>query len=1057
MCSRQASTTTAQINLSSLSTSNYSHTTQAYITNYFQPMNQHHQRSAENPNVNPAEMNGNSTPAESNENLATPESNEISVLAETVSLSSLPTYYNNVRSITNKRNICMMIDLSVYKVLCFTETWLSDAHFSSVYFPAKFNVYRCDRVNTASRSGGVAVLVHRSLRSKQLILDVETELDCEYLAIEVSVKPTPLIYYVCYMSVFDHQIAMKHHRRVKLITENYLNHRIIVLGDFNLHDIIWTSDQDNLNVFLPHAATNVATNHRRSQYNEAALDFLNQMMELPLFQLSNLRNTSGNVLDLLFVSEPSFVNLSVDRSTIVDGAQQDEHHIPFEMSVDYTEEKSDMAKYLTVFRYANGNYERICQQLEAVNFQHEFNTRDTDTAYEFFMRTLNTLIEQNVPKSTFKLYTNKPKWWSTELQRLKNRRDKLYKRKPKGVMTEGYATALQEFNELNERRHNDYILKLQENMKQNPKEFWEFAKINCKSTTYPNTMHYNEQKSNSQSELVNLFANYFETIYVRDEEPWNFEDIYHPMPDSVDINISLFDVESAIQTIKWTNGAGPDELSPYVIKKCASVIVWPIWLLFQKSFETGKIPDALKVSRVVPVHKKGDKANAKNYRVIAIASIIMKIYEIAIKKRLTLIVNPKLTNAQHGFRPSRSVMTNLLNLSILAHNAFEKSRQLDVFYGDFKTAFNTVWLKRLIEKIAAFGIGAKTAKWLCEFVTSRTNFVKIGNSKSRIYNSPSGVPAGSTLGPLLFSMFINDIVETVQHATVLLFADDIKIAQEIRTVNGLNNTFMLQRDINNLMRWCDQNRLYFNRSKCAIFSAYRDNTRFIEATYKMDEHEIERQQEIRDLGVLLDRRLSFGHHIEQITVKCRQLIGCIKRYSNGNFTKDTQRVLYIAYVRSRLEFASVIWNPYVNIYVDDIESIQKQFVIYLLESRRNASSFRLSPYEDRCKLVGLQSLEIRRKVADAVLAFDIYSRNINDDLINSKFIRTEYNYSLRSNTMSLLVQPSLFVEYLINQPIIRMIRLINDYKNIVITYNSRNGFKTKMFDELLDSMYSNEM
>lgn len=129
----------------------------------------------------------------------------------------------------------------------------------------------------------------------------------------------------------------------------------------------------------------------------------------------------------------------------------------------------------------------------------------------------------------------------------------------------------------------------------------------------------------------------------------------------------------------------------------------------------------------------------------------------------------------------------------------------------------------------------------------------------------------------------------------------------------------------------------------------------------MDNHEIERKQEIRDLGVLLDRRFAFGHHIEQVTIKCRQIIECIKRYTNENFTKDTQRILYLAYVRSRLEFASTIWNPYVNIYIDDIESIQKQFVIYLLESRRNAPSFRLSPYVDRCKLVGLQSLKNLKK------------------------------------------------------------------------------------------------
>lgn len=97
------------------------------------------------------------------------------------------------------------------------------------------------------------------------------------------------------------------------------------------------------------------------------------------------------------------------------------------------------------------------------------------------------------------------------------------------------------------------------------------------------------------------------------------------------------------------------------------------------------------MSRVVPIHKKGDKSDIKNYRVIAISSIVMKIHEMEVKHRLSLIVNPQLSNAQHGFRPGRSVVTNLLNLSIIAHDAFKKSRQVDVFCGDFKTAFDSVW------------------------------------------------------------------------------------------------------------------------------------------------------------------------------------------------------------------------------------------------------------------------------------------------------------------------------------------------------------------------------
>lgn len=161
-----------------------------------------------------------------------------------------------------------------------------------------------------------------------------------------------------------------------------------------------------------------------------------------------------------------------------------------------------------------------------------------------------------------------------------------------------------------------------------------------------------------------------------------------------------------------------------------------------------QIADALKISRIVPVYKrKGHKANVRNYRVVAIQPVVLKIHEIAVKSKTSEIIQPRLTNSQHGFRNKRSVVSNLLCLSILAHKAFERSGQLDIFYGDYKTAFDTVWIRLLIVKLARFGIGRKTARWLCQFLIGRMNYVQMGTIKSRAYGSPSGVPPGRTLGP----------------------------------------------------------------------------------------------------------------------------------------------------------------------------------------------------------------------------------------------------------------------------------------------------------------------
>lgn len=952
----------------------------------------------------------------------------------------LPIYYNNVRSIVNKRNVCTKIELSPFKVLCFTETFLDGT--VNFNFPDSFHVHRCDRVSgtvnsRTRRSGGVAVLVHKTLKSK--LIELQTDPQCEFIAVEISLKPQSLIIYVCYMSEFELNIASKHFERIKELTEKYPNHRIMVVGDFNLYQIEWEEDESG-DYYLPKLS---ATN--QSDYFANAHDFLLRMLSLPLFQLSNVINSVGNVLDLLFVSDSTDVNLRPEPNTIIEADQQDEFHRPYDISIDYCSKGStgNHENTTTVFCYRRGNYERLCQQLDSIDFAHEINSRTTDLAYDFFHRTINSLIVANVPQMTIKKYANKPKWWNKVLQQKKNRCDKLYKRMPKGTVSNEYIAATIEFNTLNERYEKAYIQRIESNIKNDPAAFWKFAKMNNKTSTYPSKMHRGNITADTPNDIVELFANQFESSYVVDNEEWSLNDIERPMQFETEINVTIDDIEMAIRSLKWKSGAGPDGLSPFIVKKCIDSMLWPIWMLYQKTFDHGCIPTELKLSRVVPVFKKGDKKDVSNYRVVAISPVVLKVFEIAVKNRLMIIVEPKICNAQHGFRPKRSVTTNLLNLSVAVNDAFDRGNQVDILYGDFKDAFNVLSHRILVTKMASFGLGLKSITWLCEFVSNRMSFVKIGDIRSRQYRMTSGVPAGSTLGPILFAMFINDLPDIIVHAKMLLFADDSKMFLEISNVD---DTERLQADINNMMRWCDENKLPLNLNKCNIFTASRADWP-IQVNYSMGGHFIEKKETIRDLGVELDRRFSFGDHIEQTTTKCRQLIGCIKRHSNGKLSKNTQQQLYLAYVRSRLEFASIIWNPHQELYISDIESIQKRFVIYLLENRNGT-------YLDRCKMLKLQPLELRRKIADAIFAFDLFKENVTDVNINSQFVLNDHFYEFRR--ARLVNEPFYRTEYLKNQPIARMKKCINQYNEIFRDTVDKNVFRRKIEAKITGFEMTNE-
>lgn len=166
--------------------------------------------------------------------------------------------------------------------------------------------------------------------------------------------------------------------------------------------------------------------------------------------------------------------------------------------------------------------------------------------------------------------------------------------------------------------------------------------------------------------IVDFFADHFESIYDTDDRPCDFEDVYESLPSFHEIDVTFADVERAVLSLKSRGGLGSDEISPFVVKMCAESIASSIWLLFRKTFETGIIPERLKLSRVVTVFKKGDKKDVKNYRMVAISSNILKILERAITFKLSpIIIDSRLSNAQHGFRPNRFITTNLTSATAM--------------------------------------------------------------------------------------------------------------------------------------------------------------------------------------------------------------------------------------------------------------------------------------------------------------------------------------------------------------------------------------------------------
>ena len=236
-------------------------------------------------------------------------------------------------------------------------------------------------------------------------------------------------------------------------------------------------------------------------------------------------------------------------------------------------------------------------------------------------------------------------------------------------------------------------------------------------------------------------------------------------------------------------------------------------MLFEKPLSEGYLPNIWKTSFITPVYKSDNRSNVKNYRPISIMSIIPKLFEKIITKKLTYICKNIIIEEQHGFREKRSTETNLLIIQNYLIDKIESNSQVDVIYTDFAKAFDTVSHIILLQKLKCLGIHGIFLEWIKNYLTNRKQKVRYKSFISIDINVSSGVPQGSHLGPLLFLLFINDIIFQLLNCKFLLFADDLKIYLEIKSIE---DCIIFQECLDLLLEWSNANKLYFNPKKCKV-------------------------------------------------------------------------------------------------------------------------------------------------------------------------------------------------------------------------------------------------
>ena len=555
-------------------------------------------------------------------------------------------------------------------------------------------------------------------------------------------------------------------------------------------------------------------------------------------------------------------------------------------------------------------------------------------------------------------------------------------------------------------------------VKVNPKKFWAHIKSKTKLTNdIPDliTSVNNDGSSNmtsSAADRAEALSSYFSTVFTRepdiDVQCISSENIKN-VPLMPIFTVQDDQVAKKINSLNVSKSPGPDNLHPRVLKEIVNEICQPLTILFNASIKLSTIPQEWKLADITAVYKKGDRNVCGNYRPISLTSIICKILESIIRDKLVehMKINKLISNKQFGFLKGRSATLQLLNVIDDWSKILDSGEIIDVIYTDFQKAFDTVPHRRLITKLKSYGIEANLVNWITSFLTNRKQRVKVNGIASSWANVLSGIPQGSVLGPILFVIYINDIVDNLT-GTAYLFADDMKIYNVIRDEE---DCVCLQKDIDMLLEWTDKWLLRFNVSKCKVVRIGKcigdHHDYYMPSVSGM--HKLELSKSEKDLGIIIDSELSFDGHIHEVIKKANRLIGLIKRNFNHLDVKSFV-MLYKSLVRSHLEYGQSVWSPYLVKHIDALESVQRR-ATRILPKLKNLT------YAQRLRILQLPTLAYRRLRGDMIETFKILNGYYDADVVpylhpavnnttrghNKKLYKLQSSKNIRKYTFSVRI------------------------------------------------------
>ena len=792
-----------------------------------------------------------------------------------------------------------------FDVIIITETWLNDSFLNSELCPPFYNVIRNDRkCSIIDRIIGGGVLI---LFSKTVTYSV-----VDTTSIAELVPAIDLIVCNCFCNTFQFYLAAVYippniscsefESFFEALETLLLNKPTLFIGDFNLANF-----NNNLTYNTPGSK-----NHVFSTFS-SSLNFI---------QHNCIFNTHNRLLDLILSNFDGSVNVSHENYPIV---PEDIHHPSLSMIVKFpTSAKVSNFPSGNNLRYnfRKANYVNLYNDILVTDWSSLSFTNDVNACVNLFYDKLYSILHSSVPqfhvvKSTY------PSWFNKNLISTLKLKD-YYRTKWNKTSSEFYHSEFKRLRAICKQLINSayqaYLSSIEQSLYTCPQNMWKYAQAKKGTTRIPGKLSHNGNEYDHPQQIVDIFAENFSSMY-KSKLDVSLTDVVTNNSSFIMQNVSEEEVLSVMSSFPNKLTAGDDLIPSFIIRDTRFALARPLTTIFNLAIKSSTFPDTWKIARITPVYKKGDASMIKNYRPISILSNFAKIFEILIYRNIYHNVKSLISIHQHGFLPGRSTITNLAIISQFISQQIDKNGQVDVVYTDFSCAFDSIDHHVLLCKLSWFGFAYSFLKLMESYLDSRQNYVFYNGFQSKNFVSTSGVPQGSNLGPLLFVVFVNDLLDSLR-CKVLAYADDIKLYSSIRC---LDDSILLQNNLERMVDWCKEFKLLLNTDKCFIMT-YTKKLNPVCFSYLINDKSIKKIQLVKDLGITFDSHLSFTQHMHNICLSSSKMLGFTFRLTKDFTDPQLMKMLYFSFVRSKLEYGSIIWYPYYESHRLAIEKVQRRFL-----------------------------------------------------------------------------------------------------------------------------------